>query len=328
MSSNTFFSILIPNLGYSPYIFQCLDSIFSQTDNGQFNYEVILCDQSDFNLFIQLEREINIKYSGRVQVYHSKIKSSYKARISLYQKALGDYILFIDSDDKLLDNALLTLYNLIKSTDCMDLYHYNYAVSDKYRNTNDYVIYSRDEYLEYFFTNRGTYPLWRKCFKRKDIRFYDEDIFMCDDGLLSLAIIQGLEKFLICNLTLYYYRINHISGSKKYSIKHLDDLCVFLIHSLPYRLTPRAKSELIYNFLHSYIIYYKNIKIFDISQYRAIESLVNIIESSTYKSNCLFFKKTYLFARKRKNIMFSTYYFLFKIFSAIYKVLGIKIKIY
>ena len=100
------FSVLIPNLGYSSFLFDCIDSIIKQTNTSGYTVEIILCDQSDEECYLRIAQECVEKYGNKVNIYHSEIKSLYRARHFLMSKTSGKYIVFVDSDDFFINGFL------------------------------------------------------------------------------------------------------------------------------------------------------------------------------------------------------------------------------
>lgn len=302
MIKSLLFSVLVPNYGYSPLIFECLDSIVSQKKDNLFDFEILVCDQSNCDTYNRLKKEIFQRYGDTVSIYHSAIKSLYKARINLIKESNGEYFIFVDSDDKLLDSTLIKLYKIISSTNKLDLYQFKLfgEIDSIYAGKT----MNKESYLNYFLSERGTYPIVKKCIKKKEFSFYDEDIFLAEDALISLCIILNLNSFYISNDECYYYRENAESGTKKLNAENLNELSLFLNYSIPYRLTEESKSELVFSFIKTYIDIYSSC-FFD---YKILNSgtknIICLIDGLTYKTKPFFLKATFNAALKNKKSVF------------------------
>lgn len=244
-----FFSILIPVYGSVGYLRLCLESVTNQRFSS---FEIVICYQGD------VERE-NEVFDCRIREIYLERPSAYRARTESYRQALGSYVLFLDSDDELLPGALDRIYDIVQQNPDVDIVQFGYTSSkQRVDETNlrpEKSLLSKDEYLSYFLSELGTYPIWRKCFKRNDVSFYDEDIFMGDDALLTLAFIEASRRIVSISDTLYYYRLNDKSGTSNLKVKYFEDLSVFMIHSIPFR---NAKSEIemgIYSYLSTFMVY-------------------------------------------------------------------------
>ena len=99
-------SVIIPVYNVRPYLEQCMDSVLQQTLD---DIEVICIDDGSTDG----SGEILDKYvqkDSRVKAVHQDNAGAAQARNTGLEKASGDYILFVDGDDYLTENALETLY--------------------------------------------------------------------------------------------------------------------------------------------------------------------------------------------------------------------------
>lgn len=98
------FSIIIPIYNVENYLRKCLDSVTSQTYN---NFEVIIViDKCDDNSEKIADEYINKYNWTKLYEEHTGLA---KARNIGIQKAIGDYIVLLDSDDYLENNFLETI---------------------------------------------------------------------------------------------------------------------------------------------------------------------------------------------------------------------------
>lgn len=88
-------SIIVPGYNVEKYIITCLESIENQTYQ---NFEVIIIDDGSTdntgNICDQFSKKDN-----RFKVWHTQNGGISKARNIGLEKAKGEYIVFIDSDD-------------------------------------------------------------------------------------------------------------------------------------------------------------------------------------------------------------------------------------
>lgn len=286
--SKPFFSILVPVYRNVEYLRDCLQSILKQDYD---DYEVIVCYQGD------TEQDKTIQDNRIKNIYLEK-PSLYLARIESYHKAEGEYVLFVDSDDELLDGALTCLKGAIIRSENPDIIQFSYTSSknnivktDLKPNKNTL---SHDEYLSYFLSELGTYPIWRKCFKRNDLEFFNEDIFMGEDALLTLAFINKADKIVSIDDTLYYYRPNDKSGTSNLKVKYLDDLSIFLLHSFPYRKNEKEIEMCIYSFINTIFAFYSSFPSFDFMSLKHVEAVVEKILTYNFTTRPLFVKKQFI----------------------------------
>lgn len=291
-----FFSILIPVYKNVNYLYECLKSIVEQNYD---NFEVILCYQGDTDqkTFIQ---------DTRIRSIYLEKPSLYKARIEAYHEAKGKYVLFVDSDDELLDGALNVLYQTIGRNAEPDIIQFGYTSELRkmkpVRLRPNASVLSRDEYRSYFLSELGTYPIWRKCFKRNNVDFFDEDIFLGEDALLSLAFINGSETIVSIDNTLYFYRPNVKSGTANLKLKYLDDLSIFLMYSFSYRRSERELEMGIYSFISTFFTFLRRFSARDLLSLEHVQIVVKTISTYNFFSKPAFVKKTYLRIVKKNKI--------------------------
>lgn len=97
-------SIIIPVYNSEQYIGRCLNSILNQNLPLD-DYEVIIINDGSSDNSLQIANVFAKQYKN-VKVYGQSNKGQGVARNKGMEKALGDYIMFIDSDDYLVHNVL------------------------------------------------------------------------------------------------------------------------------------------------------------------------------------------------------------------------------
>ena len=114
------FGIIIPNYNYEEWIDKCLESIAKQTYK---NYEVIFVDdcstdKSVNNVYKYVDKLSNIKI---VQLRQKRLNGGARNEAYLHLSDDVDYIMYIDSDDWLLDENVLKQINraLINNSDVL-----------------------------------------------------------------------------------------------------------------------------------------------------------------------------------------------------------------
>ena len=206
------FSIICPIYNSSKYLRECIDSVLSQEFS---NFELLLIDDgsSDNSLLICKAYE---EQDNRIIVISQKNSGPYLARLNGMQKASNRYLLFLDSDDKLMPNCLETLYKAITNNDYPDLIAYNFSVdsngthSHKEEFTQRQILNSYDEILKYCFCYHTLGNLCRFCVKKEIIGFNtlktDVQTRYAEDAYMVMQIIQESTTMVVLNDLLYFYR--------------------------------------------------------------------------------------------------------------------------
>ena len=113
-------SILIPAYNSERWLPRCLTSILSQIKDG---VEVIIVDDGSMDKTLQCAREFAEKWSC-IEVFTKKNEGVGAARNFLLDKARGEFIWFVDSDDYIVEDCLSLLLNELSET--LDLLSVSY----------------------------------------------------------------------------------------------------------------------------------------------------------------------------------------------------------
>lgn len=105
-----FLSIIVPMYNTEEYIRDMLNSIHNQDFD---DYEIILVDDGSSDNTLSVAKEC-AEGNERISVYHKENGGQSSARNLGMRKALGEYILFVDSDDQLAPNVLGRMVSLVK----------------------------------------------------------------------------------------------------------------------------------------------------------------------------------------------------------------------
>lgn len=112
MSANPLISIIIPVYNSERFLHRCLNSVVNQTYK---DFEVILVDDGSHDESGVICDEYAAK-DNRFRIFHNPNGGPSKARNFGLEHSAGNYLLFIDSDDWLEEDALAT-YSKALSTD-------------------------------------------------------------------------------------------------------------------------------------------------------------------------------------------------------------------
>lgn len=150
--NNPLVSIIVPVYNVEKYLHKCLDSLINQTYR---NIEIVLVDDgsSDNSGTICDEYAANDR---RVIVIHKKNEGAAIARIAGLDKSIGDFIVFVDSDDYIFEDYVEKMMNaLIKyNVDLVSCQHndiYNDIVKPIKRSVLG--LYKGDDLIKMMSTN-------------------------------------------------------------------------------------------------------------------------------------------------------------------------------
>lgn len=227
-------SIIIPVYNAEDYLDRCLKSILSQ---GFDSFEVILVDDGSTDS----SSLICDRYSAtdsRFRTIHKKNGGVSSARNAGIDLAKGEYLMFVDSDDALLPDALASLYNGLNGED---------AVIGGYKSyQNDVPIneicplstssYSTERMEDFFDRNiiKNCDMLdapWAKIFRRKAVagQRFNESLSYAEDKLFVFSFLASCSSVRTVSSCVYaYYHRPGSLGSDVSSDRHLMQLRRFL----------------------------------------------------------------------------------------------------
>lgn len=123
-------SIIVPIYNVEKYLHKCVDSLLHQ-DLDPEEYEIILVDDGSPDRCGEICEEFKAQYANII-VVHCENGGLSSARNRGIDKAQGDYVMFVDSDDYLEQNVLKALVEKMKVDD-LDVLRFNYQnVNEKY----------------------------------------------------------------------------------------------------------------------------------------------------------------------------------------------------
>lgn len=233
-------SVIIPIHNVGAYVKECVESVLRQTLK---EIEVICVDDASTDESSEIIRKL-AKQDERVRIItYKENKSASQARKDGVELAKGEYILFLDGDDSLKQNACERLYLLAKRKK-VDILHFgteviNYGNADTGRIENLYRLLK-----PYHHKVTGT-DVFHKCFVEKKFRFtlwnklYTAQLCKkafshVQDGNFPKA--QDLYAFFIlCYYAKSYYGIDEqyynyrfgagITGKKKITLEQFERFC-------------------------------------------------------------------------------------------------------
>lgn len=210
-------SILVPIYNVETYLPRCIESVLSQDFT---NYELILVDDGSTDKSGKICERYASKYPQNIKLIYQKNSGSDAARLTGFQKASGKYIMFLDSDDYLLPNALTVLYNKIEEGyDIVKginrrVYSDGSYTTERHRIFNEEVI-GNENYLSKVINADIAPYLWGGLYRRDLIQ---EDDFkqilsftVGEDWLLNIAIARRVNKMICIDKEVYCYFINNNS---------------------------------------------------------------------------------------------------------------------
>lgn len=224
------YSVVIPVYRVESYLHACIDSVLAQETASDF--EILLIDDGSPDRCGLICDEY-AERDSRVRVLHIENQGVSHARNLGIQKAKGDYVLFLDSDDVWEPGYFRALDLLTAKVPDMALVGYARLYPDLCRKTFALPVRPGGEtgaqYLARVF-DANKVPCFyspcyafRNCFLMKNNLLFREDLTVSEDFELIMRALSAAVCITGCDQSLYNYRIRTDSATAQISAKKLMD---------------------------------------------------------------------------------------------------------
>lgn len=222
-------SIIIPVYNVESYLRECLDSVLSQTYK---DWECILVDDGSKDSSGAICDEYAEK-DNRFKAFHQTNQGQASARNLALNNAMGDYIMFLDSDDYWISQTVLTellnLLDLHPDAQYIQFSYFSFFEDKPFPSYNKEarltVLPDQRSIINAFEHGQITTITCDKIFHRSAIGdrirfpygvYYEDERFIID-------LIEHLDQVVISSKDYYAYRIR--SGSTTHGVFDLRHAC-------------------------------------------------------------------------------------------------------
>lgn len=238
-------SIILPVYNGEKTMAECVESVISQTYQ---DWELIIVNDGSKDK----TEEILMKYSrqdSRIRILTKEKEGVSAARNLAIAAAHGEFLAFIDADDKMEPEMLHTLYvQLIKAgADISICSYWNWFENKKEEVipcTGNIHVWDSEQCFRELFYNRSVLGFfWNKMFKRELLKenFFPVGIDICEDLITLCCIMRKSLKIVFTDQALYDYRLTagsatHVmenkidnNGEWKYLLAYqrIEELCLW-----------------------------------------------------------------------------------------------------
>lgn len=215
------FSVIVPVYNSEPYIASCLDSIVSASKNVEIELIVIDDGSTDSSSRIVKEYEARFNFIHLISQANAGPSS---ARNSGLSRAKGDYIAFVDSDDRISENFFAVLEPLCERKPDIVLFGYERISTgdqrrafspkpEEHKSSSGRLLEAVSEDRELF---------WFACTKiyRSEtlggLRF-DERIRLGEDTIFNIEAVSKAKLIIrVPEILYYYFEVEGSLSSPKY----------------------------------------------------------------------------------------------------------------
>lgn len=216
-------SFIIPVYNRDEFLRECLDSILSIK---KFIFEIILIDDASIDNSKAIIDEY-VEKTDKIRAFFMKQNiGPGLCRNFGIEKAEGEFIAFIDSDDTIDSNNWDKLLEEFDLNSDIAIFNHNLHYDNgakKYVNTfRENELYNKSEFLEKF-PYSLTFPVWICLFKKEFINKHDilfnDTLYLEDECFVSKVLVKA-EKIYTFNKGLYNYR--YISANSLVSTANIN----------------------------------------------------------------------------------------------------------
>lgn len=226
------FSILIPVYNVEKYLDDCLNSVLKQTMQ---DYEIILCDDCSTDASGAICDRAAKNHPSVIRTIHNRENcGQLLTRRKLFQLARGEWILCVDSDDLLAENALEKLQKVIDDTGtemvvydsmCIHLDGTHELFTPTLESGTLYAGGEKGRLYDALYDNRFLNSLCSKVFRRElidsDVDYTDyASLKIGEDLFQSFHLFDEAKSIYYLHEVLYFYRKNEggMTTSLKYDL--------------------------------------------------------------------------------------------------------------
>lgn len=218
-------SVIVPVYGVEKYISKCLNSLVNQTLD---NIEIIVVNDGTKDNSQKIIDKYAKKYPKKIKSFIKENGGQGSARNYGLQKATGEYIGYVDSDDFVELDMYEKLYNKAKEDNLDICICGNYNVNEDYKNRKmdlEFVKYD-DNKLNALF---GKKAVWNKIYKKNIIEnlVFRSKVWY-EDFDFSIKAVCNAKKIGYVNEPLYNYLLREGSTMNNSNIeRNLEILVAF-----------------------------------------------------------------------------------------------------
>lgn len=201
-------SIIVPVYKVEQYLRECVDSILSQTYS---DYELILVDDGSPDRCGEICDEYQKAFPQKIKVVHKENGGLSDARNAGLEIAVGKYIGFVDSDDKIRQDMYLEMISAAETNNADVVFSQVLTWEEELRNRRQNThnrVFDGNQALSRIYKWQESVSVWSKIFRKEsigNIRFR-KGIINEDFPFVSEVLLHA-KKVIILDKGYYLYRV-------------------------------------------------------------------------------------------------------------------------
>ena len=256
-------SVIVPIYNSEKYLEECLDSIVRQTYR---NLEILLINDGSPDNSIDICKRYE-KKDSRIRTISQENQGLSGARNTGIENAHGEYYLFVDADDEIMDTMIEELYNNLIRYDA-DISICDFFVNRFMEEDNEFRqveqeeirVFEGDEKVSKIFNDYLFQVQWNKLFRKKVFRKlrYPLGRIHEDEFVIHKQIYEA-DRIVTTNRKLYSYRRHPESLVESSDTKRKYDALIAFFSRVDYFLIRGRIRYAIGSYLQTRVIYYERI---------------------------------------------------------------------
>jgi glycosyltransferase involved in cell wall biosynthesis len=209
-------SIVIPVYNAAPHLAACIESVRKQTYE---NIEILLVNDGSKDVSLPICRMYG-DIDPRIQVMDQENSGVSATRNTAIDRARGEYLQFVDADDRVAMEATQLLVERAQRTQAdMVICHYYRVVGKKRKSVHGFLetdkVLTQREFATQLMEEPSSFyygVMWNKLYRTAIIHDHhircSEELGWSEDFLFNLEYIRYCQTFASIQLPLYYYYKN------------------------------------------------------------------------------------------------------------------------
>lgn len=221
------FSVIIPAYNAEKTIEACINSVTEQNNES---YEVIVVNDKSTDRTAEILKQYEENKNIRV-IHHTENKKAGGARNTGIKAAQGEYVLFLDADDVLIDGSLEKLKNKINETNCPDVIYMGFQYKTSKDTCLPKLASNKVERLREWDLPNVWDVLWNRKFLLENNIAFEEKMFY-EDFMFYYKGILASKTFGVAQFVVHIYTDDNESMTRKKELPKMKDYCYMTLQAM------------------------------------------------------------------------------------------------
>lgn len=198
-------SVIIPFYNSEKTLERCLRSVLNQTYK---NIEILMIDDCSKDRSVEIVRRME-KHDSRIKLFQKEHGGVSAARNLGLDKATGEFVQFVDSDDHIDPKMFETMLSVMhKQNADIVVCNYSHPSIKSYIGNRVLDMTTKEDRLTYYQNTFTVVVPWNKLYRRSVItQRFDETVHFCEDELFGLGNMMNAKKIVSIDTVLYHYYV-------------------------------------------------------------------------------------------------------------------------